>query len=98
MPLCGRDELLPEILSSLLRPTALSFSCGSLQLIHIASPWSAENTLTCEVEQGRQGTPGTPGSTLAQGRWLWEGFAGTSVTQYVETQMLHLVLNFLIKN
>lgn len=102
MPLSGRDQLLPQILSSLLRPTALRFSYGPLQLIYTASPCLAENTLSnaakCEVEEGRQGTPGRAGCTLTQCRWLWKGFAGASVTLYVETQMLHLVLNILFKN
>lgn len=90
MPLTGRNQLLPETLYSLLRPTTLRFCCGPLQHIQIPSPWSAENTRFSAVEREAEQTRyiSRPGSTLGHCRWLWEVFAGISVTLYIENQML----------
>jgi len=45
MPLTGRNQLFPQILYSLLKPTALRLCCGPLQLIRVPRPWSAKTAL-----------------------------------------------------
>lgn len=91
MHLTGRNQLLPETLYSLLRPTTLRFCWGPLQLIQIPGPWSAEDAWFSAAEREAEQTRyiSRPGSTLGHCRWLWKVFAGTSVTLYAEDQMLH---------